>query len=129
MTKQTGKRGQSKKPWLTYNLKDDNSKRERSRKLMQLSSIFSELGYPVRMVFTGQTLKEVKEDISIPGVEENMYPDLGVIEFQIIDKKTTEEITNVLSGKGIKVYAVQNHKYKDNTDITRVYLQISTIKN
>ena len=128
MVRQTGPRGQNQKPWLTYDLKDDNSKRERSRKLMELSSVLVELKYPVRMVFTGQSLKETEEVISIPGIDEKMLPNVGVIELQIIDNKISKEITNILDGKGIKVYAVQNYKYKDNTNTTRIYLQISTIK-
>jgi hypothetical protein len=128
MARQTGARGQNKKPWLTYDLKEDNINRDNGRKLLHISSMFKELGYPIRLISTGTSLRVDEKGLSIPGVTDKMMVDVGIIEFQKLEDKTTEEVIKLLEGKGVKVFVAQSYLYSDNTNVTRVFIQISTIK-
>ena len=128
MAEQTGPRGQSKKPWLTYDLRNDENKREQARKLLSLTQMLKELGYPTRMYFTSDSLMPDDKSLETLGITKDLVPDIGIIEFLPVDQKIAEEIIQFVEGRKIRTFGLKMFTYEDKTEVCRLFVMISSIK-
>ena len=116
-----------KQPWLKYDLKEENAKRESSRKLLHLTTILKEIGFPVNMCYSVDTLKGMNDKSNIE-VPENLYPITGIVEMRILSEDAKKEILDFFKERGIKVFQSFDYKYTDTNEVTRFVVQTSTIK-
>jgi len=115
------------KNWLKYNLLKETEKRELSRKLLYITTLLNDIGYPIKTCYSINTLKGMGDE-SVLEVNDKDLSTSGIIEFLRIDDNIKEEILKFLSSKNILVYQVFNYQYKDKMETTRFVVQITSIK-
>ena len=113
------------KPWMTYSLAEENVNRNKSRKLLNITSILKELGYPIRLCFLMSGIPTLNQ---LVGIDDKEKSDIGIIEFLPVTDDIKKEIKSILVERGIKIKSIMDYQYDDAAKATRFYVSISTIK-
>ncbi len=110
-----------------YNLNEENQKRERGRRLLHITSILKEIGFPVKMGYSLDTLRGMGDDSKII-IPDGIGEDVGIIELLKMTDEHTLQVKDFLIERGIVVFHTTDYTYDNDAIVTRLVIQPSSIK-